>query len=146
MSTTTPTGARSVRRPRTLLAAATALGILLAATTAISPASAHDELVSSTPVADAALDPAPTEVSLSYSDNILEVGVEVVEKTVGEAKVAGAGALEESRGGPRRQQLGVVQKVDEVLVGFVHRHGRHGDLERRSIASPGGGRPGLAWK
>ena len=77
MSTTPPTRARTVRRPRTLLAAATALGILLAATTAIAPASAHDELVSSTPVADAALDPAPTEVSLSYSDNILEVGVEV---------------------------------------------------------------------
>lgn len=66
-----------VRRPRTLLATATALGILLAATTAIAPASAHDELVSSTPAADAALDPAPSEIVLTYSDNILEVGVEV---------------------------------------------------------------------
>ncbi|RUR01892.1 copper resistance CopC family protein [Labedella endophytica] len=76
MSTTTPSGAR--RRPRVLLAAATALGIVLAATTAIAPAQAHDQLVSSTPTADASLDPAPTEVALTYSDNILEVGVEVV--------------------------------------------------------------------
>lgn len=65
------------RRPRLLLAAATALGILLAATTAVAPASAHDELVSSTPTANATLDPAPAEVVLTYSDNILEVGVEV---------------------------------------------------------------------
>jgi methionine-rich copper-binding protein CopC len=76
MTTITPAG-RVRRRPRALLAAATALGIVLAATTAIAPASAHDELVSSTPTADAALDPAPTEVVLTYSDNILEVGVEV---------------------------------------------------------------------
>jgi methionine-rich copper-binding protein CopC len=75
---TTITSAGRVRhRPRALLAAATALGIVLAATTAIAPASAHDELVSSTPASDAALDPAPTEVVLTYSDNILEVGVEV---------------------------------------------------------------------
>ena len=76
MTTITPAG-RVRRRPRALLAAATALGIVLAATTAIAPASAHDELVSSTPTADAALDPAPTEVVLTYSDNILDVGVEV---------------------------------------------------------------------
>lgn len=76
MSTTTPSGA--LRRPRVLLAAATALGIMLAATTAIAPAQAHDQLVSSTPATDEALDPAPTEVTLTYSDNILEVGVEVV--------------------------------------------------------------------
>lgn len=60
-----------------LAAAATALGLVLAASTAVAPASAHDELVSSTPAAGDALDPAPTEISLTYSDNILEVGIEV---------------------------------------------------------------------
>lgn len=74
---TETTSAGRVRHPRTLLAVATGIGILLAATTAIAPASAHDELVSSTPAADAALDPAPSEIVLTYSDNILEVGVEV---------------------------------------------------------------------
>lgn len=60
-----------------LAAAATALGLVLAASTAVGPASAHDELVSSTPAAGDALDPAPSEISLTYSDNILEVGIEV---------------------------------------------------------------------
>jgi methionine-rich copper-binding protein CopC len=63
------------RRARTLVAVA--LGLVLAAFTAASPATAHDELVSSTPASDSALDPAPTEVVLTYSDNILDVGVEV---------------------------------------------------------------------
>jgi methionine-rich copper-binding protein CopC len=71
-----PARSRSPRRPG-LAAAATALGLLLAAGAAAAPASAHDELVASTPAAEDALDPAPTEVSLTFSDNILEVGIEV---------------------------------------------------------------------
>ncbi len=65
------------RRRRRLLAAATALGLVLAATTAVAPASAHDELVASTPTPDQALDPAPSEITLTFSDNILEVGTEI---------------------------------------------------------------------
>lgn len=71
-----PARTRSPRRLG-LAAAATALGLLLAAGAAAAPASAHDELVASTPAADDALDPAPTEVTLTFSDNILEVGIEV---------------------------------------------------------------------
>ncbi|WP_166426672.1 copper resistance CopC family protein [Labedella populi] len=72
----------SPQHPRTsrrlgAAAAATALGIVLAATTAIAPASAHDELVASTPTAGETLDPAPSEITLTYSDNVLEVGIEV---------------------------------------------------------------------
>ncbi|RWZ52746.1 copper resistance protein CopC [Labedella phragmitis] len=75
-SHTSPARPHSPRRLR-LAAAATALGVLLAAGAAAAPAFAHDELVASTPAADDALDPAPTEVTLTFSDNILEVGIEV---------------------------------------------------------------------
>jgi methionine-rich copper-binding protein CopC len=75
-SHTSPARPRSARRLG-LAAAATALGLLLATGAAAAPASAHDELVASTPAADDALDPAPTEVTLTFSDNVLEVGIEV---------------------------------------------------------------------
>jgi methionine-rich copper-binding protein CopC len=84
-STPTPT-----RRRLGLAAAAAALGLVLAAGTAVAPASAHDELVSSTPAAGDALDSAPTELTLNYSDNILEVGIEVnVTDAAGTEYVAG---------------------------------------------------------
>lgn len=72
ISTPAPT-----RRRLGLAAAAAALGLALAAGTAVAPASAHDELVSSTPAGGDALDTAPAELVLTYSDNILEVGIEM---------------------------------------------------------------------
>ena len=54
---------------RTLLAALTATLLTLTA----APAYAHDELVSSTPAADATLSKAPTEITLTYSANLMNV-------------------------------------------------------------------------
>lgn len=42
--------------------------------TSVAPASAHDELVSSIPVADDRLDSAPTSVSLEFSSDVMELG------------------------------------------------------------------------
>jgi methionine-rich copper-binding protein CopC len=81
MPTRSATAIAPTAHPRRLrgwvLAIASVLGLLLAMSSSVLPASAHDELVSSSPAAGAALDPAPSEVTLSYSDNVLEVGVEV---------------------------------------------------------------------
>lgn len=42
------------------------------------PASAHDQLLASTPVDGAALDASPTEVTLQYSDSVLTIGAIVL--------------------------------------------------------------------
>lgn len=58
-------------RIRTAVAAAAVATI--AALAVAAPASAHDELVSSTPAADAQLTAAPTELSLTFSNNLLSL-------------------------------------------------------------------------
>ncbi|MCC6270644.1 MAG: copper resistance protein CopC [Microbacteriaceae bacterium] len=42
------------------------------------PASAHDQLLESTPTENAALDSPPTEVTLTYSDSVLTIGAIVL--------------------------------------------------------------------
>ncbi|WP_418276553.1 copper resistance CopC family protein [Isoptericola jiangsuensis] len=62
--------------PRMLAGGIALTTVALLATAA--PASAHDELVSSDPAADAVLDSAPTTVTLTYSDDLLDVGATVI--------------------------------------------------------------------
>lgn len=59
------------------IAAAIAVGSMLVLATAV-PASAHDDLVGSTPAVDEKLAVAPTEVSLSFSDAVLPMGAAVI--------------------------------------------------------------------
>lgn len=61
---------------RTLGRALVAAAILVAVSAA--PASAHDELVSSTPASGAQLEAAPTEVSLSFSSEVMDLGAMVL--------------------------------------------------------------------
>lgn len=58
-------------RIRTTVAAAAVA--IIAALAVAAPASAHDELVSSTPAADSQLTAAPTEVVLTFSNNLLSL-------------------------------------------------------------------------
>lgn len=58
-------------RLRTTVAAAAVA--IIAALAVAAPASAHDELVSSTPAADSQLTAAPTEVVLTFSNNLLSL-------------------------------------------------------------------------
>jgi methionine-rich copper-binding protein CopC len=62
-----------------LLAVATAVALTLTVPlVAAAPASAHDELLSSTPATDEALEAAPERVSLTFSDDILTLGAVVL--------------------------------------------------------------------
>ncbi|MFC4224902.1 copper resistance CopC family protein [Lysinibacter cavernae] len=55
----------------------TVAAALLTAPGLATPASAHDQLISATPADGATLDEAPTEISLTFSDNLIEIGTEV---------------------------------------------------------------------
>lgn len=68
---TTPTGRR--RRSTAVLALVAALGLALAP-----PAAAHDSLVASDPTVDAVLGSAPSDVSLTFSGELLDVGATVM--------------------------------------------------------------------
>lgn len=70
---TTPTGRR--RRSTGVLALVAALGLGLALAP---PAAAHDSLVASDPTADAVLGSAPSDVSLTFSGELLDVGATVM--------------------------------------------------------------------
>lgn len=67
------TGGRT--RARFAALAATAAAFLAFATFAAPSAQAHDQLVSSTPAADAVLTTAPERVELVYTEEIVELGV-----------------------------------------------------------------------
>lgn len=69
---TTPTGRRR-RSTGAALALVAALGLVLAP-----PAAAHDSLVASDPTADAVLGSAPSDVSLTFSGDLLDVGATVM--------------------------------------------------------------------
>lgn len=80
-------------RTRVLLAAAASA---LATTLVAAPAFAHDALVDSDPAADARLTAAPTEIVLTYSNNVLDesasvavVDAEGTDWVAGDAVVAG---------------------------------------------------------
>lgn len=64
----------SQTKPRNILLA---LFFAFFALLGMSPAQAHDELVSSDPAADASLQSTPQEITLSYSAEIMEIGNEV---------------------------------------------------------------------
>ncbi|GAA5147119.1 hypothetical protein GCM10025768_06650 [Microbacterium pseudoresistens] len=71
--------ARTRRAPQRLRAVVT--GIVIAAAAVLGtalPASAHDELISSTPEVDAVLETAPTEIVLGFSGDVLEGTATVV--------------------------------------------------------------------
>lgn len=68
--------ARAIRT-RAALVAVFAL-VVSAVTLTASPAAAHDNLISSNPAADAALETAPTEVELVFSDEVLTMGATVL--------------------------------------------------------------------
>ncbi|MGK9147162.1 copper resistance protein CopC [Plantibacter flavus] len=74
MTTHPPTPLRRI----TLLLAACVLAIAGALTFGASPASAHDQLLASTPDDGAALDASPPEVTLQYSESVLTIGAIVL--------------------------------------------------------------------
>lgn len=61
-----------------MLLASLALAATAVLAVGAAPASAHDQLLESTPVEDAALDTAPTAVSLRFSDSVLTIGAIVL--------------------------------------------------------------------
>lgn len=63
-------------RSRTLIAALFLAAALVAG--AASPAAAHDELVASSPLPGERLDAAPSEVSLTFSADVLTIGAAVI--------------------------------------------------------------------
>ena len=74
VATAAPTSAPRHRTPRRLRLRALLAGIAIGAAAVLGtavPASAHDELLSSTPAANATIDAAPAEVVLTFSGNIL---------------------------------------------------------------------------
>lgn len=95
MTTTITETRRRPARVAALAAVALAAGAFLGLATAL-PASAHDELVSSTPEAGTVYETAPAEVKLTFSDDVIPVGTAVVvvdhhgeEIEVGETTVSG---------------------------------------------------------
>lgn len=79
---TTPTRSVRPRRARRALAAAAALmGAAFLALASVSPASAHDELLGSSPAAGEVFEAAPEAVELTFSNDVIEVGtvIEVVD-------------------------------------------------------------------
>lgn len=61
-----------------MLLASLALAVTAVLGVGAAPASAHDQLLASTPAADTALATAPTEVSLQFSDSVLTIGAIVL--------------------------------------------------------------------
>ncbi|PFG43607.1 hypothetical protein ATJ88_2313 [Isoptericola jiangsuensis] len=79
---------------RTRALAGVVAGVVALLATA-APASAHDELISSDPSADTVLDAAPDEVSLTFSDELLDLGaVVVVADAAGDDWAAGPPVLD----------------------------------------------------
>jgi len=65
-------------RPIALLLASCILALAALLALGAAPASAHDQLLASTPADGAALDGSPTEVTLRYSDSVLTIGAIVL--------------------------------------------------------------------
>lgn len=61
-----------------MLLASLVLAVTALLAVGAAPASAHDQLLTSTPVADTALDAGPAEVSLQFSDSVLTIGAIVL--------------------------------------------------------------------
>lgn len=74
MTTHAPTRLRRIA----LLLAACLLAAASVLAVGAAPASAHDQLLASTPTDGAALDVSPTEVTLQYSDSVLTIGAIVL--------------------------------------------------------------------
>lgn len=82
----------SALRRRLALGAVAALGLVLAGASA---AQAHDQLVSTTPAADAVLTTAPERVELVYTEEVVALGIVVqVTDVAGEEWVAGAAEVQ----------------------------------------------------
>lgn len=65
-------------RPRTLAAIGAAAALLLTLTVGAGTATAHDQLLSSTPAEGQVLAEAPSEISMQFSDDVLDIGGIVV--------------------------------------------------------------------
>lgn len=74
MNHTPPTRARGIAA--LLVSLVLSVAAVLAA--GVGPASAHDQLLESSPAENAALDSAPTEITLTYSDSVLAIGAIVL--------------------------------------------------------------------
>ncbi len=74
---------------------------------AAAPASAHDELLASTPAADARLEAAPTEVSLTFSADVMTIGAAVI--------VVDASGRDWAAGEPTIDRGTVTVPVDEAM-------------------------------
>jgi methionine-rich copper-binding protein CopC len=97
--------ARTGRRPLTRVAAVLAGTALAAAAVALAglaggsgpdgalPASAHDYLVSSSPAAGSTIDAPPSEITLTFSDVILDLGTPGDTATTGQATAAGGSSI-----------------------------------------------------
>lgn len=66
------------RRARSLLGAATAASVVLLPFALVGPASAHDELVSTAPADGSSLAEAPEAVTLTFGEDVVELGTAVV--------------------------------------------------------------------
>lgn len=87
-----------------LTAAAVAVLVVFGAA---APASAHDELLASTPPADARLEAAPTEVSLTFSADVMTIGAAVI--------VVDASGRDWAAGEPTIDRGTVTVPVDEAM-------------------------------
>ncbi|WP_127794639.1 copper resistance CopC family protein [Agromyces sp. LHK192] len=91
---------RARRRLAAMAATALAAGLLLGIAGAAQPASAHDQLLGSTPEPGEVFEAAPEQVELTFSDNVIVVGtvIEVVDEQgsaidTGETEVLGPDVL-----------------------------------------------------
>ncbi|WP_424466394.1 copper resistance CopC family protein [Pseudoclavibacter helvolus] len=79
---TTTTRLLSSTAPRRVFGLAAAVAALILACllgfAGAAPAQAHDQLIQSSPTPDQALDEAPTQIALTYSANIMEIGPMIV--------------------------------------------------------------------
>jgi len=73
----TPTTSRTLTRTAGAVFAAVLLAIA-AAVGAAAPAQAHDQIISTSPSEDGHVDTAPAEVSMVYTDSLIEVGAVVL--------------------------------------------------------------------
>lgn len=76
-----PTSTTPTPFPTTKSAASAVIALLVACLLGFAgaaPAQAHDQLVQSSPAPDSALDASPTDITLSYSANIMEIGPMIV--------------------------------------------------------------------
>jgi methionine-rich copper-binding protein CopC len=106
-----PEPRRRAARSAAALAAATLLAVVSAVAGA-APASAHDRLTGSTPKDGSTVTTAPTEVELTFTDEVQELGLTVLVKDPSGASVAD--------GKPSIDGDTVVQKLDALTASGVY--------------------------